>query len=146
MILTQVSLDNEMRWILHLKGTSVSTFTRSPAYWQSQTFSLPIWYLAWSSRRCCDTVPTRRRSPAAGGFSSFYACLPLQHRALQGHKELLLCRWGALPNTSDATLTELLMKGQDVEQVVSVLGDPPHFPAADARLILCLATVAFMSP
>lgn len=50
-----------------------------------------------------------------------------------------------LPNTSDATLIELLMKGQDVEQVVIVPGDPPHFPAADARLISCVATVAFMS-
>lgn len=37
------------------------------------------------------------------------------------------------------------MKGQDVEQVVSVPGDPPHFPAADARLISRLATVAFVS-
>lgn len=37
------------------------------------------------------------------------------------------------------------MKGQDVEQVVSVPGDPPHFPTADARLISCVATVAFMS-
>lgn len=95
-----------------------------------------------------SAVPTRHRPPAggrsAGGFSFFF-CQRLRYRALEGHKELLICQWRALPNTSDATLIELLMKGQDVEQVVIVPGDPPHFPAADARLISCVATVAFMS-
>lgn len=72
-------------------------------------------------------------------------CQRLRYQALEGHKEFLICQWRALPNTSDATLIELLMKGQDVEQVVSVPGDPPHFPTADARLKSCVATVALMS-
>lgn len=82
-------------------------------------------------------VQTMRRSSTAGRFSSIRQ--QLLYQALQGHfQELLLSQSRALANTSDATLIELLMKGQDAEQVVSVLGDPPHFPAADVHLVSCV--------
>lgn len=92
------------------------------------------------------------RRPSHRGLRPTVFCSVVSGSAVEragGTKSFLSGSGGhCLPNTSDATLIELLMKGQDVKQVASVPGEPPqprHLPAADASLISCAATVALKS-
>lgn len=70
---------------------------------------------AWISRGTPGlNVSLRGRPPAGPVFCA--ALVSSVGRARTQHKELLICHWATLPNTSDAMLIEPLMKCQDLQR------------------------------